>query len=117
MSHHEFFSTDYQSARLHFQAACKEAGLGSDSNKHPDARGPNGERFFSDSVWVGREDAPSIVVTCSGTHGVEGAYGSGCQSGWLREKRYRDLPDDVAAWHAHSINPYGFCVAAPRDGG
>lgn len=108
MPHHEYFSTDYESARLQFQAACKEAGLACDSYENPEVRAPNGARLFADSVWAGREDAPSVLVTCSATHGVEGVYGSGCQSGWLREKRYRDVPDDVAVLHVHAINPYGF---------
>src|SRR5262249_42197096 len=48
------------------------------------------------------------LVTCSGTHGVEGHYGSGCQVGFLREGHHKNLPADTAGLLIHATNPYGF---------
>ena len=89
-------------------SAAKEARLQVGSFEHPEDRAPDGSPLFADCAWVGPEGAPNVVVTVSGTHGVEGFYGSGCQTGWLRERRYKQLPNDVAVLHIHAINPYGF---------
>jgi hypothetical protein len=108
MSIHDFFPSDYRSARQAFLSAANEANLRPGSFENPDARAPDAKPLFADCVWAGPEDAPNVVVTVSGTHGVEGFYGSGCQTGWLREQKYKKLPGDVAVLHIHAINPYGF---------
>ena len=43
----------------------------------------------------------------SGTHGVEGLCGSGCQLGWIRT-RAQARPAEVCVLVVHAINPYGF---------
>jgi len=108
MSIHDFFPNDYPSARRAFLSSAEAAHLQLGSFENPDARAPDGGPLFADCVWAGPEDAPNVVVSVSGTHGVEGFLGSGCQTGWLREQRYKHLPDDVAVLHIHAINPYGF---------
>ncbi|HEX2890692.1 M14 family metallopeptidase [Vineibacter terrae] len=107
MSHHDHFSPDYQTARDTFRAACGEAGIAVKSWPH-DLRGMQGEALATDTAWIGPKDASRVLVTCSGTHGVEGHYGSGCQVGFLREGHYRDLPADTAVLLVHATNPYGF---------
>jgi hypothetical protein len=108
MSINDFFPNDCPSARRGFLSSAKAAHLQVGSFENPDARAPDGGPLFADCVWVGPEDVPNVVVSVSGTHGVEGFLGSGCQTGWLREQRYKHLPDDVAVLHIHAINPYGF---------
>src|SRR5262249_6189169 len=47
-------------------------------------------------------------VVISGTHGVEGFCGSGCQVGLLLDEVYRALPNNVGMVLVHALNPYGF---------
>jgi hypothetical protein len=108
MSEHDYFSADYAAARGTFLEACQAAGLQPDSHRLATAAGPDGTELYTDVVWVGPADASGVLVICSGTHGVEGFYGSGCQVGWFAEGRHRRLPDDVAVLLVHAINPYGF---------
>lgn len=108
MSNHDFFAADYVSARKAFLSACAETGIETSTyespHRHVDA--PGG--LFTDVARAGRLDAPGVVMLISGTHGAEGIYGSGCQTGWLREQRYLNLPDDTAVVLVHAINPLGF---------
>lgn len=108
MSVHEFFASDYVSARAAFLAACSDAGIELASHvcphRHEDA--PGG--LFTDVARVGRADAPNVVVVIAGTHGAEGIFGSGCQVGSLRQRRFDSLPSDTAILLIHAINPLGF---------
>ena len=38
---------------------------------------------------------PHLLLIISGTHGVEGLCGSGCQVGFLRDRVYEGLPNTV----------------------
>jgi len=107
MSHHDHFSPDYRTARDTFRTACGEAGVAVTSWLHP-LRGAQGEELATDTAWIGPKDASRVLVTCSGTHGVEGHYGSGCQVGFLRDRHYRALPADTAVLLIHATNPHGF---------
>lgn len=60
------------------------------------------------SAWLGPKDARSVLVTVSGTHGIEGYYGSGCQVGWFTEGHAAKLPANTAMMSIHASNPYGF---------
>ena len=77
----------------------REAGIAVTSWVHP-LRGMQGEELATDTAWVGPKNASRVLVVCSGTHGVEGHYGSGCQVGFLRERgdrrEWRDLMDAQA---------------------
>jgi len=103
-----YFSDSYESARARIVAACDSAGLLLQSFEHPAVKTPSGGPAVCDVAWVGDKNASRVLVTCSGTHGIEGFYGSGIQLGWVLEKRYLELPDDLAVLHVHAINPYGF---------
>jgi len=99
------FGKDYAAARKLFLRAAKAAGATVKSYPNP-LRGPNREQLATDTVWLGPKAARNVLVLISGTHGVEGFCGSGCQVDWLRSAR--DLPRGTAMLLVHAINPYGF---------
>jgi hypothetical protein len=73
---------------------------------HP-LRGPRGETLSTDVAIVGDADAPKRVVMISGTHGVEGYYGSECQIALLEHIQQQALPGDTCAVLVHLVNPWG----------
>ena len=97
------FSASYFDAREKFRrlARCARA-YGSP------ARGPGGERLFTDAAWFGDRDARKLVVVLSGVHGVEGYCGSACQADWLAGRGWEQLGSDEAVLLVHAVNPYGF---------
>lgn len=107
MSIHQHFSPDYATARQKFLHAAKAAGAELEHIQHPDT-GISGEDLFTDVAWLGPKDARAVLVTVSGTHGIEGYYGSGCQVGWLTEGHAAKLPAGTAMMSIHASNPYGF---------
>ena len=102
-----FFSADYQEARGKFLAAAEAAGAALQSAAHP-LTGPDGGALAMDAAWIGPAAADRVLVTISGTHGIEGFTGSAAQIGWLETGLQRDLPAGVAVLHVHALNPYGF---------
>ncbi|MBV8143668.1 MAG: M14 family metallopeptidase [Gammaproteobacteria bacterium] len=101
------FSKDYGEAREKFRGAARAAGAEL-SRFVLDERGPEGIELSTDVAWLGPAAAKSVMVTISGTHGVEGFFGSATQVEWLRRVKAAPLPPGVAALHVHAINPYGF---------
>lgn len=104
----DYFSATYAQARAKFLDAAKAAGLPHQVFVHPTAKGPEGEGLFTDVVWHGAEKPDAVILTCSGTHGVEGFAGSAGQTSVIAEKLLANLPKGVAVVHVHGINPYGF---------
>ena len=102
----QYFRDDYFAARELFRETSARAGLALESHENP-APGPRGEPLTTDTVLVGRADAPQLAVFISGTHGVETLCGSACQSGFLAEGRWRELGDDVAVLLIHALNCWG----------
>lgn len=100
------FSADFIEARARFSAACAGAGARVESLVNPEA-GPGGEKLVTDAAWFGPPDATNVVVAISGTHGIEGLCGSGCQTAWIESGAYERLPRDSAVLFIHLINPYG----------
>jgi hypothetical protein len=101
------FSRDYAEARRKFRAGATAAGA--EVQTFPlEHRGPDDLDLTTDTAWVGPRNARAVLVTVSGTHGVEGFFGSAVQLEWLRRSKCTALPADVAALHIHAINPYGF---------
>jgi hypothetical protein len=92
--------------RTQFLHAAQAAGASVTSYPHP-LTGPRGESLATDVAWLGAPNARRLLVAISGTHGVEGYYGSTCQSEWLHEFAARKLPEDVAVMMVHLINPWG----------
>lgn len=101
------FPADYTQARQAFLDAAHSLGARLDTRDHPQV-GLRGEALAMDMAWLGPEDASSVVLAMSGTHGVEGFYGSACQTGWLQSQAAQSLPPDTAVMLIHAINPHGF---------
>ena len=106
MQAEEHFPSDYRSARAGFLAACKAADLGTTARVHPDAKGRDGNALFLDTAIVGDRDAENALLLVSATHGVEGYFGSGVQTGMLR--RGLEAPEGSKIVLLHALNPYGF---------
>lgn len=105
---HSEFPTEssYRNQREQFLAAANAAGATITSYAHPRC-GPFGEPLSTDVAVLGDPQAKKRLVALSGTHGVEGYYGSDCQIDWLKAFAPGSLPKDVAVIMVHLINPCG----------
>lgn len=61
-----------------------------------------------DFAWLGPASAQRVLVSLSGTHGIEGFAGSACQRAWLATEAPGHLPSDTAVLMVHAVNPWGF---------
>ena len=100
----DYFSNTYKKARKTFLKHSKIASGAVQSYPHP-LRGKLDEELAIDVTTVGT--GKNAVVTVSGTHGVEGFYGSAVQCA-LMDKGYALLKSDVCFVHIHALNPWGF---------
>lgn len=96
----------FANQREQFLAAANAAGARLTEYPHP-LRGPFGEPLCTDVAWLGDPRASRVLVALSGTHGIEGFYGSDCQTKWLQGFTDSTLPADVAVLMIHLINPWG----------
>jgi len=104
------FSGTYVEARDRFFAAAKTHDMVVNRHIHPACRGAAGEELSIDVAALGDAAATGVLLLVSGTHGVEGFCGSGCQVALLHDAEF------VAAVRAtkvrvvflHALNPYGF---------
>lgn len=103
----QYFSSTYALARKKFLSAAQSADAELITFENP-VKGVEGEGLFTDVALLGDASAPSILVLCSGTHGVEGYCGSAIQTGLLRDGIADQLPADVRIVMIHALNPYGF---------
>jgi Protein of unknown function (DUF2817) len=101
-----YFPSDYRAARRNFIAAAEARGIDVIARVHPTARGPDGKPLFLDTAAIGPRDASRGLLLTSGTHGVEGYFGSGAQTGLLREGLAP--PPGARIVLVHALNPYGF---------
>ncbi len=104
----QYFPSDYRAARAAFMAAAEGAGLGVTSRVHPSAKGRDGKPLFLDTTTIGAREVEKALLLISGTHGVEGYFGSGVQTGLLREGLAGRVPEGVQLVMLHAFNPYGF---------
>lgn len=102
-----WFPADYAGARATFLERCAAAGADVTSLRHPTHTTPDGEPLHTDVAVLGDPGAPRAFVAMSGTHGVEGLGGSGCQSAFLAEGGAASLPDGVVLVLVHAVNPWG----------
>ena len=104
------FAHDYAEARAGFLAAAAARGLKVESALHPSRKGASGEDLAMDSVLIGPADAASLLIVTSGTHGVEGFCGSGCQRALLGDDALlkRIEAANLAVLLVHALNPWGF---------
>ena len=101
-----YFPQHYRQARASFIAAAEGAGLDVVTRVLPGAQGPDGKPLFLDTTAMGPRDAARALLLISGTHGVEGYFGSGAQNGLLREGL--KPPEGARIVLLHALNPYGF---------
>jgi hypothetical protein len=73
-------------------------------------RGPEGEALFTDTVWIGPEDATKVMVLIGGTHGVEGFAGSAIETDTLRllAGGHLVIPANTALLMVHALTPWGY---------
>lgn len=102
------FPDAYRSGRDAFLRACEGAGLGVTSRMHPRAHGEDDKPLFLDTASIGPRDAKSALLLISGTHGVEGYFGSGVQTGLLRGGLARRALRNAKIVFVHALNPFGF---------
>ncbi|HEY2033988.1 MAG TPA: M14 family metallopeptidase [Rhizomicrobium sp.] len=103
-----YFPHDYREARHAFIVAAEAAGLGVTSRLHPSEKGADGKSLFLDTTTIGQRDAKTALLMISGTHGVEGYFGSGAQTGLLREGLAKRAPNGAKIVLLHALNPFGF---------
>ena len=96
----------YRAQREQFLAAATAVGARLTEYWHP-LPGPFDEALSTDVAVLGDPNASKLLVSISGTHGVEGFYGSNCQTQWLQMLGNRSLPADTAIVMIHLINPWG----------
>ncbi|MGD1933879.1 MAG: M14 family metallopeptidase [Candidatus Phaeomarinobacter sp.] len=105
---HDCFSVSYAEARSKFRSFCEAAGFSLEVRENPHAKGRDGEVLSSDVASKGPADAPNVLLVTSGTHGIEGYCGSGCQIALMRDGVFDVLPDQTRVVLVHAVNPYGF---------
>ena len=104
----EHFPADYRAGRHNVIAACEHAGTDVITRVHPKASGRDGKPLFLDTAIIGPREAEKALLLISATHGVEGYFGSGVQTGLMREGLARRVPRNTKIVLLHALNPYGF---------
>ncbi|WP_256829825.1 DUF2817 domain-containing protein [Pseudomonas sp. Pse1] len=98
---------NFADQRAQFLSTVAAVGARLTHYPHP-LKGPFGEDLGTDVAVLGDPAAKRLLVLLSGTHGVEGYYGSQCQAKWLSGLAgCSALPEDVAVVVIHLINPWG----------
>jgi hypothetical protein len=104
----DFFADSYREARAKFLKICQSVGAILTEHPLPNHYGPNGDALSVDVAQLGALSPKSLLILISGTHGVEGFCGSGCQVGYLADRVYEALPADARVLLVHALNPFGF---------
>ncbi len=104
----QHFPSDYRAAREAFVAAAEADGFGVTSRIHRKAHGADGKPLFMDVAAAGARTAKRALLLISGTHGVEGYFGSGVQTGLLRQGLAKRVPQGAKIVLLHALNPFGF---------
>jgi len=102
------FATDYADARRRFRERATAAGFSLQEYRLEGHVGPGGEPLATDVARRGPEDAAFTLLVSSGTHGVEGFCGSGCQNALLESEVLQSLSADMSVVLVHALNPFGF---------
>jgi len=104
----DYFAATYDEARTKFIEAASSKGATMNSYELPSIKGPRGESLTTDVAKIGDDSAENVLLIISGTHGVEGYAGSGCQVGLLQDEVFKEFPKNTSIVLIHSLNPYGF---------
>ncbi len=104
------FSQSYAEARQKFLDAAKAHGLPVENHVMEGQVGAQGEVLATDTALIGPADAENLLIVTSGTHGVEGFCGSGCQGALIGDEDLarRLAPARAAILLVHAVNPWGF---------
>lgn len=104
------FAQSYAEARDKFLAAAGARRARVYRHVHPSERGAKGEELSIDLAEIGDERSQGLLFLTSGTHGVEGFCGSGCQIALLRDDEFVAAVERSGAGVLllHALNPYGF---------
>src|ERR1700676_4535187 len=104
------FSQSYAEARDKFLAAARMRGANLMHHVHPTERGAAREELSMDFALLGSADAAGLLLLISGTHGVEGFCGSGCQVALLHDQAFIAGVErsGIAVLMLHALNPFGF---------
>ena len=108
----EYFAHSYSEARAKFLAAAGAAGSHLDHYVLPNFRGPNDEDLVVDVALLGAQNPENLLLLISGTHGVEGICGSGCQIGYLADQLYEALSSTTGVILVHCAEPFRLRVAS-----
>ncbi len=105
-----YFAQSYAEARDKFLAAGAVLGARVFRHVHPSERGAVGEELSIDIAQLGDDGAPGLLMLTSGTHGVEGFCGSGCQIALLHDDAFLAVVErsGLSVLMLHALNPYGF---------
>src|SRR5690349_19400804 len=105
------FSESYREAQSRFCGAAHAAGF--ELRSYPiDARGPEGEPLAIDVALLPHQGAKRTLAISSGTHGVEGYFGSAVQLALLEDGALLTRAKQAASLLLiHAVNPYGFAHA------
>ena len=95
-----YFSDSYVQARTRIRSAFEAYGTW---EAYPIEHDP---QLTIDVARIGPTDAKKLVIVSSGTHGVEGFFGSALQLSVLKKQMLP--PKDTALLIIHAINPFGF---------
>lgn len=96
----------YAELRRNFLAAAGKHGASIRHYRHP-LQGMQGEDLYTDVAVMAKPNTKKWLVSLSGTHGVEGFYGSMCQTRYLHHLATTERDDDVGILMVHLINPWG----------
>ena len=104
------FAHTYAEAQYKFHSAARAQRLVVESHALLGQRGFDGEPLAMDLALLGEPEASGLLVLTSGTHGIEGYCGSGCQVGLLRDSVFLDAvrAARIAVLFVHAVNPHGF---------
>jgi len=102
----------YANAREAFIGLASANQARIDCFEHPHSPKPDGTAFAVDTAWFGPQDAETVLIMISGTHGPELFSGSAMQRLWI-EMFQTSRSHDFGVLLIHAINPYG-CVYGSR---
>jgi hypothetical protein len=108
MSDSQSFSRSYAQARAAFVGHCERAGWAHRSFVNPHANAPDGSPLTMDFGWAGPRDASRVLLSVSGTHGLEAFAGAAAQLTFARSLTARQLPPDTAVMFVHGYNAFGW---------
>jgi hypothetical protein len=112
----EYFAGTYSEARKKFLAAAQTAAAELSHHLLPGYHSPENESLVCDTAFLGDSNPSRLLVLISGTHGLEGFCGSGCQIGYLSDRLYEALPPRSGVLLIHALNPFGSrgCVVSMK---